>query len=370
MSNPNQPYPNQPDQAQPNPAPKESPIAEFLDQALAAGIPQPSVVGLLTAQGWREKDVYRALGTHFRTALGLEIPRPPGSGASAKDAFFYLLIFSTLATWTISLGALAFQLIDRWLADPLFSPFGQQLETYEITWSLAAILIAFPLYLLLSRAILRDAAADPEKLDSSIRKWLTYMALVVAASIFMGDLICALAFLLRGELTSRFLAKAFVVLALSGGVFFYYFGGLRNTEHPSSSRDRSMALLSSAAVSLMLILGFLQLGPPHAQRNLRADSQRVQQLYQLSNHIKTYWSSHASQLPPSIDTLPGQHVDPLTHARYEYFPLQGSQYELCATFAQVSQDSENPQEPDIWSHPAGHHCFTLDATTQLAYPMN
>jgi len=350
----------------------DTPISDFLSKALAAGIPQPSVVGLLAAQGWREKDVYRALGTHFRTALGLEVPRRPNSGASAKDAFFYLLIFSTLGTWTLALGALAFELIDRWLADPLFSPFGQQIETSEITWSLAAILIAFPLYLLLSRTVLRDAAADPEKLDSSIRKWLTYMALVVAASIFMGDLICALAFLLRGELTSRFLLKAFVVLALSGGVFSYYFGGLRVTERPNAgeiaktTRDRSMALLSSAAVALMVVLGFLQLGPPHNQRSLRADGQRTQQLYQLANGVENYWRTHASQLPPTIDTLPGQHLDPITHARYEYRPLQGSQYELCATFARPSPTTEN--SPDIWTHPAGHHCFQIDATAQLTYP--
>ena len=228
------------------------------------------------------------------------------------------------------------------------------------------MIIAFPLYLLLTRAVLREAAADPEKLDSDVRKFITYMALVVAASIFTGDLICALAFLLRGELTSRFLAKAFVVFALSGGVFWYYFLGLRNTEALKTSRDRSGALISSAVVALMLVLGFLQLGPPRTQRSLRADSQRVQQLYQLGNNIENYWRSHASQLPTSIDTLPGQHLDPITHAYYEYRPIKNSQFELCANFAQPSQTVENG--PTIWTHPAGRHCFLLDATAQLPSP--
>jgi hypothetical protein len=350
---------------------EDSRISEFLEKAITAGIPQQSIVGLLTANGWREKDVYRALGKHFRTALGIDIPRRADSASAAKDAFCYLLIFSTLAIWTLSVGSLAFLFINRWLSDPLFSSFEQQIATYQITWSIAAIMVAYPLYLLLSRAVLRDTAVNPEKLDSGIRKWLTYMALVLAASIFMGDLICALAFLLRGEITSRFLAKSFVVLALSGGVFSYYFAGLRKSDDATvpSSRDRIMAALSASVVALILILGFLQLGPPRSQRDYRADEKRVQELYQLSSEIQNYWRTHASQLPPTINALPGTHLDPVTHAQYEYQHGQGSQFTLCATFSRDTPSRENSNDSDPWNHSAGRHCFPMDATAQLTYPM-
>lgn len=345
-------------------------ISEFLEKALAAGIPHEYTTGLLAAHGWREKDIYRALGGYYRKTLGIEIPHRSGTGASAKDAFFYLLIFSTLATWTIGLGSLAFQLIDRWLADPLFTAYQGGYANYEITWALSALIVAFPLHLLVSRAVLRDAAADPYKLDSGVRKWLTYMALVIAASVFMGDLICALAFLLRGELTSRFVAKSLVVLMLSGGVFFYYFGGLRKTEAAAagSSRDRLMAGLSSTAVAVMILLGFWQSGAPHSQRELRADAQRVTQLYQLSSQVENYWKSHASQLPPSIDPLPAPHFDPITHSSYEYRPGAGSSYQLCAVFARKGQEDSVNSLPDPWAHPAGSHCFQLDATVMTQYP--
>jgi hypothetical protein len=378
-------------------------IQEFLPKALAAGVPQASLVALLTAHGWREKDVYRALGDHLRSTLGVEVPRRPGSGTGAREAFFYLLIFSTLATWTTSLGCLAFQFINHCFPDPLFTGF-QQLETYETTWSLAALLVAFPIYLLITRAVLIEAAADPARLeasfDSSIRKWLTYMALVVAASIFMGDLICALAFLLRGEVTSRFLLKALVVLALSGGVFYYYFGGLHTSEtanpapnpeaipedspetsdgaHEAVPRshtgpNRTMLILSGIAVALMLVLGFTQLGAPRNQRALLADRQRVQNLYLLSSQIEGYYRTHNSQLPPSIGNLPGRHIDPLTLAPYQYQPGSGSQFSICADFTAESQNSESTQETntasETWHHPAGHHCFSEDATSPLPYPM-
>jgi hypothetical protein len=347
-----------------------STIAEFIEKALAAGVPAESLMGVLTARGWPEKEVYEALAGHYQRLTGVDIPRRPGAGASAREAFFYLLIFSTLATWTIGFGYLAFSLIDWWLADTLFTGYQQTFETYTITWSLAALIVAFPLYLLISRIVVRETAANPEKLDSGIRKWLTYMALVIAAGVFMGDLITVLASLLRGEITSRFLAKAFVVLLLSGGVFFHYFGGLRRTDAPPAfNRDRLMALLSSAAVVILVILGFLHLGAPRVQREIRADNQRIRHLYQLSTEIKNYWNTHSSQLPASTDQVLGAaYADPITHIPYEYHPKQGSQYELCATFAHPSERRDNAFGPDPWIHPAGHQCFPLDAATMMQFP--
>lgn len=350
--------------------PADARIADFVEKALAAGIPEESLVGILVSRGWPEKEIYDALAGHYQRVTGIEIPRRSGAAASAKDAFFYLLTFATLATWTIGFGYLAFALIDRWLADPLFNPL-QSFETYTITSSMAAVIVAFPLYLLVSRAVVRELSAHPEKLESPVRKWLTYMALVIAAGVFMGDLITALTYLLRGELTSRFLAKCFVVLVLSGGVFFYYFGGLRKTEAATAGprRDRLMAALSAAAVILVLIFGFLQLGRPSRQRDMRADEERVSDLYQLGSQIAMYRISNASGLPTTLDQLPNNvYADPITHAPYEYHPKEGSQYELCATFARASERHDPRSRQDRWAHPAGHYCFQLDATVGLQNP--
>lgn len=353
---------------------RDNRIEEFLQKSLGAGIPVPSFVGLLTARGWTEKQAYSALAEHYERETGIEVPPRPSSGASARDAFFYLLVFSTLSVWTLSLGCLAFSLIDRWLADPLFRSYGETFNTYTVTMSLAAVIVAFPLYLLVSRVVLREATADPDKLESGIRKWLTYMALVIAASVFMGDLITALAYLLRGELTSRFLARSFVVLVLSSGIFWYYFDGLRKIEAAVGrfSRDRLMALASAVVVAIMIVLGFMQLGAPSAQRKLVADSQRVQRLFMLSNAIRNHWLSHASQLPSSLAEIPGAHIDPITNAPFEYVPAQGGQYQLCAVFAASGPRVEDNQPyrggPNAWTHPAGRHCFVLDASALPQQP--
>ncbi len=318
---------------------------------------------MLTARGWPEREVYDALADHYQGLKGIEIPRRRGVGASAKEAFFYLVIFLTLATWTIGFAYLAFALIDRWLADPLFFGYQQMFDTMTITSSMAAVLVAFPLYLLVSRAVLRELAEHPETLESPNRNWLTYMALVVAAGVLMGDLITALSYLLRGELTSRFLAKAFVVLLLSGGIFSYYFGGLRRSESSPGGRvnNRLLAAVCAAAVGLLAVLGFWQMGSPRVQREMRADTGRVRQMYQLSLAVNGHWNAHGSQLPASLEEVPGGAViDPVTHAAVEYRAKQGSRYELCTTFAR-SSDPREAAGSDAWAHPAGHHCFSLDA---------
>jgi len=346
-----------------------SSLAQFIDKALASGVPHDSVVGMLSARGWREKEIYAALGDHCVRTLGLEVPLSRGAAAGARDAFLYLLIFSTLAIWTTELGSLAFALINRWLPDPLYSPFqGFELEIFS--WSLAAMLIAFPIYLLTSGIVAREAAADPGRLESPIRKWLTYIALLFAALTCVSDLICALAFLIRGEITGRFVAKALVVLVIAGGVFFHYYAGMKKSDSApdrQNRRGRTMAILASLAVTAMTVLGFLQLGPPHEQRQLRTDNQRIQQLYQLSNYIEGRWKSDNSKLPSDLSQSPGNQ-DPVTHAAFEYIPGVASHYQLCANFDLPSPANPNSQQPDRWTHPAGRFCFQLDATQPTPFP--
>jgi uncharacterized protein YacL len=109
--------------------------------------------------------------------------------------------------------------------------------------ALACVIIAFPVYLWITRAILRELQLHPEKLESSVRKWLTYIALLIAAGVVIGDLIAFLTYFLRGELTARFFAKIAAVLLIAGGVFWYYFGSLRKTDSiplPASTSTASV----------------------------------------------------------------------------------------------------------------------------------
>jgi hypothetical protein len=356
-----------------SPVPVPADVREFLERAKASGASDEAVVGILTARGWSEKEVYQALAAHYEKLTGIEVPSRRGAGTPAKDAFFYLLIFSGLATWTIASGSLAFTLIDRWFADTLFSlDYTQAYDVSGATWSIASIIVAFPIYLLLSRAVVRDVRSHPEKLNSPVRKWLTYMALVIAAGVFIGDLITALTYFLQGEITARFVAKAFVVLVLSGGVFFYYFGGLKESDSSAArgkfTRDSGMAIVSAAFVAVLVVLGFGVTGAPKEQRMERADSKRLQDLFALSQQISLRWGGNGHKLPQQLAELRNVTLsDPITHAGYDYRPGEGSQYQLCAIFSTASKKHES-QPAKVWDHPVGYYCFSLDAAQSPPSP--
>src|SRR6266851_3010315 len=127
-----------------------SKLKEFLDAARSQGATDEILVGLLRGRGWSEEDVYRALADHYEVRTGIQVPVYKRSG-SAKDAFLYLLSFSTLAIWAIGLGSLMFTLIDWWIKDPLSPNNYYSGGYYEIADSLACIIVTFPVYLMVMR---------------------------------------------------------------------------------------------------------------------------------------------------------------------------------------------------------------------------
>jgi hypothetical protein len=206
-------------------------LREFVEAAKREGASDETVVGVLQGRGWPKDDAYRALGDHYESRSGLRVPAYRRSG-SARDAFLYLFSFAALGTWTFGLGSLMFTLIDHWIPDPLTHSYGYGSVQSEIAGSLAALIVAFPIYLLVMAYILRRVEAHADKLESPVRKWLIYLALLVAASVVLGDLIAFLTQFLQGELTGRFLAKDAVVLVIAGGVFWYYMGAVQRKAIP------------------------------------------------------------------------------------------------------------------------------------------
>lgn len=201
-------------------------LREFVAAAKNHGANDEALVSLLQGRGWPKEDAYRALADHYESASGIRVPVYKRSG-SARDAFLYLFSFAALGTWTIGLASLSFTLIDHWIRDPLTQTYGYGSLQDQIAGSLASVIVAFPIYILVMFYILKRVEAHPDKLDSPVRKWLTYIALLIAAGVVLGDLIEFLTHFLQGELTARFLAKDAVVLVIAGGVFWYYMGAMQ-----------------------------------------------------------------------------------------------------------------------------------------------
>ncbi len=202
-------------------------VLSFITAAKEMGASDEAIVGMLESEGWPRPEIWRVLTRYYESLSGVNAPAGRKSTTPAKDAFLYLLAFSTLATWTLAVGSICFILIENWIPDPLAPHNYGMYMASQISSELAAVIVTFPIYLLVMRVILSETRRAPEKLDSGVRKWLTYLALLIAAGVMIGDVVTFLTYFLKGELTTRFLAKVAVTLAISGGVFWYYFGSLR-----------------------------------------------------------------------------------------------------------------------------------------------
>ncbi|MGB6625940.1 MAG: DUF5671 domain-containing protein, partial [Candidatus Acidiferrales bacterium] len=120
-------------------------LREFIAAAKTAGASDETVIGVLRGRGWPKDDAYRALGDHYESRGGLQVPVYKRSG-SARDAFLYLFSFCALGTWTVGLGSLMFTLIDHWIRDPISQTYGYGTLQDQIASSLASVIVAFPIY--------------------------------------------------------------------------------------------------------------------------------------------------------------------------------------------------------------------------------
>jgi hypothetical protein len=236
-----------------------SDIVGFIERARDRGAPDEFIAHLLRRVGWPQREVEKAFFEVYERLTGQPMPVPiTSSGESAKDAFFYLLSFAMLGLWAYSIGEVAFIWVDRILPDTVGNgaSYGYGDRSFQLSFSLARLLIAYPLYMWVMRQLNRELSRYREKHFSAVRKWLTYLTLLIVSLIAVGTLIAFLTSFLRGELTLRFVLKAAIVLLINGGILRYYLNWIQRT--PSRSRLGDLGGSSSGRRSGSSGLGVLR----------------------------------------------------------------------------------------------------------------
>jgi hypothetical protein len=200
----------------------------FVRDALARGVERPRVEAALRQAGWDAKQVSAALAAFAAVDFPIPVPRPRTS-LSAREAFMYLLLFSTMYIVAFQFGSLLFAFINRAFPDPA-AGLNERFQRESIRFSVSSLIVALPVFLYLSRLTNRETVADPTKRLSPIRRWLTYLTLFIAAGVLIGDVTTLVYSLLGGELTTRFVLKVLVVGAIAGTILWFYVSDLRVDE--------------------------------------------------------------------------------------------------------------------------------------------
>ncbi|MCD9086464.1 DUF5671 domain-containing protein [Stenotrophomonas sp. SY1] len=201
----------------------------FVREALMRGHSRPQVQQALLAAGWSDEQIRGVLDGWAEVDFALPVPRPRAS-LSAREAFLYLVLFSTLYLFAWNLGSLLFKLIEYTLADAAVAQWRGNSMGSSIRWSISMLIIVFPVFVFVARHVSNDVARHPIKRLSPVRRWLTYLTLFVAAVVLIGDLTTLVFNLLSGELSLRFVLKVLVVGLIAGTVFAYYLWDLRKEE--------------------------------------------------------------------------------------------------------------------------------------------
>ncbi len=303
---------------------------------------------------------------------------------SAKDFFLHLGAIVTFYASAIALVTLLFEVIN--FAYPKITN-AYQYYFPSISFQVATLIVAFPLFLFLSWLLQKGYMADPALKENALRKLLAYITLFIAGGIVAGDLVAIIYMFLDGqELTTAFILKVLVLVLVSGGIFVYYLREIRNTISPKERN--AWRAFATAFIIASIISGFSVVGSPAEQRERRYDSQRANDLQSLQWQIVSYYQQKGG-LPGSIedlkDPISGYMIptDPKTGEPYEYKLIGQSAkaFELCATFARKSeifgvQYAPRPtmsmaepigRVPENWQHEAGRTCFTRTIDPAL-YP--
>jgi hypothetical protein len=134
------------------------------------------------------------------------------------------------------------------------------------------------------------------------------------------------------------------------------------------------ALLVAAAAELLLGLAF-RVEPGADNDRLRLSHIAEVTGWISSSYLTSSKNPHARRLPRSLDAAARAAgvdakdeavflSDPVTRQALTYHPGTGSAYELCATY----ETAATYRAFSTWNHPAGLHCFRLDATVESYAP--
>ncbi len=302
---------------------------------------------------------------------------------TARDFFLHLGAIVSFYASVVALITLLFEVIN-------FS-YPKITDTYSyafpsISFQVATLIVALPLFFVLSRVLQKSYIVDPSLKEVSLRKWLGFITIFISGAVVAGDLVAVIYTFLDGqELTTAFLLKVLVLLVISLGIFFYY---LREIKNLISDKERNAWRIFALALTLgSIILGFSVIGSPKTQREYKYDMQKISDLqniqwqvinyYQLKNSLPKGLTDLNDSLKPGAAPNDSQSGEP-----YVYKATGNLSFELCANFNRETRKGipaddkgiayrtyyyDGLSSGDNWDHKAGEHCFSRTIDPQL-YP--
>jgi len=296
-----------------------------------------------------------------------------------NTAKHFALQLGSLVSLYLSLSflvVLLFGVINLRFPDPAELYYAGESAAASVRIGIAIVAVFFPTYLILTRTVNHLRRKESGGTYLTLTRWLIYLSLLIGGGVLLGDLVAVIMAFLEGELTTRFVFKALVVLIVVGAAFHYYLLDARGY-WLKNERQSIMYGIGAAIVTFVAIAyAFSYIETPAEVRERRLDTKQLGDLQDIQWRIVTYYNTN-NTLPESLENirtgspLP---VAPEDRTPYRYEVVDRG-FLLCATFAYPSQGPQWPNvidEPSTikstqnWDHAAGDVCFERQVGSSTA----
>lgn len=297
---------------------------------------------------------------------------------SAFFAFLYVLSLIALAFTAISSGIILFQIINKYIpeAAEIASSYRSCFDSDALKFAIAAIIAASPIYYITVSKINKHVLSGELKKDSQIRKWLTYLIILISFIVIIGNLIAVIYNFLDGALTAKFILEAVSMLVIAGTILSYYFYDIKR-EVKIGEKNKVIKIyfwLSLAAV-IILFIAAIAIGEfPFNARDRKFDEAILNKLDRIDNSINSY-SASVKKLPEKLENLlsmSGNYLSGSDIKDVEYKIISNTKYELCANFRTSNKDLQGCDYSYLnnrWQHDKGYQCIEKETGIKFNNPL-
>lgn len=299
---------------------------------------------------------------------------------SAKFAFFYILSLIALVFVSISVGMIIFQIINKEILDVL-NDYSSRYSDDQIRFGISALVISTPIFYITARQIYKNLFSGGLDKNSGIRKWLTYLILLVAIIVMIGWLVSLLNGFLGGELTTKFILKAMTALIISGAVFSFYFYDIKRDEI-QGKKDKVIRIYFYASLVIIVavfVASLLMMDSPQKTRDKKIDAQVVSNFMQIASGVNQYYVNN-DRLPNDLNELQNEYSyiidndlkNPVTNETYTYRIVAEKEFELCTEFQSANQNDpmDEYSYEKSWLHDVGYQCLKQKVNTVGLTPID
>jgi hypothetical protein len=267
----------------------------------------------------------------------------------------------------LAVGMILFQIINKNIVD-VVSQYSGRYVAESLRFGISALLISAPVFYFTANKIYKNLFSGNLKKDSAIRKWLSYLILLISSVVMTVWLMITVNSFLNGELTSKFILKALAAFSISAIVFSFYFYDIRR-EKVEGEKSKIMKIYFYASLLIVLaafIVGILSIDSPREVRKQKIDQTLLNNISFVSREISNYYNN-TNKLPENLDNLKEHNLlsgvnfyDPETKEKIEYKIISATEYELCTNFRASNEEYNQFKDREFYDeikHGSGYICI-------------